>query len=140
MNGSNEDRNKAFDKNSAVESDAEVEGHAFGSGPMDKHDAAKGPHDAARLARPEDENEPEVKAHSADAADAAKGPHDAAKMARPEDDAEVEGHNIHPVISSEYVRSRSAEYEARGAQARMVNEAKSRDGGLLDKVLRRKDK
>lgn len=71
--------------------------------------------------------------------DAAYGPTGAAAAV---DDAtpEVEGH-VHPIQMPDYTHSRAADIDAAAARALRAREARSgRDGGIIDKVLRRKSK
>jgi hypothetical protein len=54
--------------------------------------------------------------------------------------AEVEGH-LHPILMEDYSRVQAANSEAAIARAQRASEARTdRDGGVLDKVLRRKSK
>jgi hypothetical protein len=53
---------------------------------------------------------------------------------------EVEGH-LHPILMEDYSRVQMADSEAEIARAQRAREARTdRDGGVLDKVLRRKMK
>ena len=54
--------------------------------------------------------------------------------------AEVEGH-LHPILMEDYSRAQVASSEAAIARAQRASEARTdRDGGVLDKILRRKSK
>ena len=94
---------------------------------------------------------PEVSGHvlSSDALDPASDveghamslENEAAAAAAPRDDGpEVEGH-MNPILMTDYARGRSADFQAEAARMSKAHEARSgRDGGIVDKVLRRKSK
>ncbi|HET7055674.1 MAG TPA: hypothetical protein VFI12_04375 [Thermomicrobiales bacterium] len=142
---SNDAFNPAFDKMAASafqgsgpafgDVEAEVEGHilddkAYEANAFQSDGPAFGSDDAEVEGHIVDDKAYEANAFQSDGP--AFGDDEAA--------AEVEGH-LHPILMEDYSRVQAANSEAAIARAQRASEARTdRDGGVLDKVLRRKSK
>jgi hypothetical protein len=113
---------EAFDKLSQHE-EPEVQGHSINC-PL----SAPGSDAFSPL------NEAEVKGH-------AMSDDSEETDATDESEPEVEGHQINPIMANQYANDRVNELRSEAARHRLSESArsKSRDGGMLDKILRRKE-
>lgn len=115
---------------------AEVQGHLIGSDAF-SDDAAFGPTGAAAAI---DDEAAEVEGHASRRGSEHVAEPANAAAARDDEAPEVEGH-VHPIQMPDYTHSRAADIDAAAARALRAREARSgRDGGIVDKVLRRKSK
>ena len=135
--------NPAFDKMPAsarrgsspafggLEAAAEVEGHILEDGAF-----AASAHPDAGPAFGGLEAAAEVDGHAVKVQSSETG----AASALDDETPEVEGH-VHPILMEDYSRLQAANSEAAAIRAQRVREARTgRDGGIVDKVLRRKRK